>query len=202
MMTYSNQSHTPIKPESLPPAARRRGVIGWRRALVMGGILAGGIALGAGGLAVAATMPGPGGWRAGIGLAFIQRVVLTELDSIGATAAQESKVHDIVAATASGLEQAPEQRQLLRKRAFDLLRAPTVDRAAVEKLRAEQVAQLDAMSKKLIASMLDVADQLTPEQRAKLAEHAEARMQHGPGGGGPMGGPWGGNPWSGRVMRP
>jgi hypothetical protein len=49
--------------------------------------------------------------------------------------------------------------------------------------------------------VLDIAAELTPEQRAKLADRADAMAQHGPMGGhmgaawggshgGPMGGPW------------
>jgi protein CpxP len=163
--------------------AKGRRFARWRRAAVMAGLLVGGIAVGAGGFSVAATMPGHPGWHGGPPLDLIQRFVLRQLDSVGATSAQETKVHDIIAAAFSGTEQNANPMEAMHKQALELLRAPTIDRAAAEKLRSDQIAALDAKSKKLVGALLDVADQLTPEQRAKLAERAEAMAQHGPWGG-------------------
>ena len=69
------------------------------------------------------------------------------------------------------------------------MRAPTIDRAAVEKLRADQIAAFDAKSKKVVGAALDAAGQLTPEQRAKLVQQAEDRMDHRGWGGWRHGGP-------------
>ena len=74
----------------------------------------------------------------------------------------------------------------MRKQALALLSAPTIDRAAVEKMRLDAVARFDAKSKTVAAGLLDIADQLTPDQRTKLATHLEDMAQRGP-----MGGPWG-----------
>ena len=60
-----------------------------------------------------------------------------------------------------------------RKRAVELLAEPTVDRAAIEALRAEQVARADAASKRLARALGDAAEVLTPEQRKQLAERIE-----------------------------
>ena len=168
---------------------------GWRRPALLAGILAGGVALDAGGLAVAATVPGHAGWGHGPRLELIQQFVVRELDSVGATAAQEAKVHDIIAAAFATLQQDPVQRDALRKQVLDLLRAPAMDRAAAETLRADQVARLDTMSKAMVGALLDAADQLTPAQRATLVDRAEAMARRGPPGGpgsGPHGGPMGG----------
>ena len=83
----------------------------------------------------------------------------------------------------------PEEHAALRKRALELLAAPAIDRAEVEKLRAQAVAAFDAKSKAMVGGLLDIADQLTPDQRAKLAAQIEAMPPHGP-----MMGPWGGGP--------
>ena len=119
-------------------------------------------------------------------LAFVQRAVTHALDSVGASSAQEAKIHDIVAARFAELGPDPDERAAMRKQALDLLAAPTVDRAAVEKMRLDAVARFDAKSKTVAAGLLDIADQLKPEQRAKLAAHLEEMAQRGP-----MGGPWG-----------
>jgi len=54
-----------------------------------------------------------------------------------------------------------------------LLAAPTIDRAAIEKLRAEQITLADASSKRMTQALADAGEVLNPEQRKKLAE----RMQ-------------------------
>jgi Spy/CpxP family protein refolding chaperone len=146
--------------------------------------MVGGFGLAAVGYA-ATTADGPG-WRDGMRLAFAQRAVSRALDSIGASAAQEAKIHDIVAARFAELGPNPDERAAVRKQALDLLAAPTIDRAAVEKMRLDAVARFDAKSKTVVAGLLDIADQLTPEQRTKLAAHIEAMAERGP-----MGGPWG-----------
>ena len=58
---------------------------------------------------------------------------------IGATSDQEAKIHDIIATNFDALAPSPGDRMEMRKAALDLLRAPTIDRAAVEKLRADYV---------------------------------------------------------------
>ena len=153
---------------------------------MLAGFLVGGVALAAGGYAATTGAADGPGWREGMRLAFAQRAVTRALDSVGASSAQEAKIHDIVAARFAELGPNPDERAAMRKQALDLLAAPTVDRAAVEKMRLDAVAKFDAKSKTVAAGLLDIADQLTPDQRAKLAAHIEAMAQRGP-----MGGPWG-----------
>jgi protein CpxP len=163
---------------------------------------AGSLALGVGSLAAAAQETNRSG-HPGMRLAFIQHATAFLLDSVGANAAQEAKAHDIIAANLVDLAPDPQQREAFRKQALDLLGAPSVDRAAVEKLRAEVVASFDAKSKKVVDSVLDIADELTPAQRAAAVARIEEFAQHGPmhgPSGGPMGGwrgPHGGLPMDG-----
>jgi len=63
-----------------------------------------------------------------------------------------------------------------------LMSAATIDKAAIETLRAEQIKLVDEASKLATQTMQDIAEVLTPEQRAKLAEKMEKRhgwMHHG-----------------------
>jgi Spy/CpxP family protein refolding chaperone len=57
---------------------------------------------------------------------------------------------------------------------IQLLSQTTIDRAAVEQLRATQMAMLDTASKRLTQAIEDASDVLTPEQRQKLIA-----MHHG-----------------------
>jgi Spy/CpxP family protein refolding chaperone len=95
------------------------------------------------------------------------RHLAVELD---ANADQQAKLQAIV--KAAGEDIVPMRQKVLaaRQQARALLTAPTVDRAAIEKLRAEQIATADAFSKRAAQALADAADVLTPEQRKKLDE--------------------------------
>ena len=67
-----------------------------------------------------------------------------------------------------------------RQQARDLLTQTTIDRAAIEKLRAEQIAAMDSVSKRIAQAIGDAAEVLTPEQRRKLGDMLPPS---GPGGG-------------------
>ena len=144
------------------------------RPLFLATAIACGLALGAGGLALAANVEGRFDFHHGLRLALVQQFALRALDSVGATSTQEAKVHDIIAAAFTDMAPSREEHEALRQHVLDLLGEPTIDRAAVEKMRADRVAAFDAKSKKLVAAVLDIADQLTPEQRAKLVARVES----------------------------
>lgn len=185
MTDIDNVPLRPKPPIQEPQQKKAKRAFAWPRAAAMVGVLAFGVALGAGGLAAAAGMNAMG-WREGARLAFLQGAVTHALDSVGASADQEAKIHDIVAAKFVEIAPKPDDHEALRKQALALLAAPTIDRAAVERLRADTVAIFDAKSKAIVAAVLDVADQLTPEQRARLAAGLPETGRRGP----PFG-PWG-----------
>lgn len=181
--------NVPLKPEppiQQPPLkSAKAGASVWPRRLAIAGVLVCGVALGAGSFAAAAGMDHMA-WRPGARLAFLQQVVAHGLDSVGASAEQEAKIHDIVAAKFDEVAPKPEDHEALRKQALDLFAAPTIDRAAVERLRADAVAIFDAKSKALVSGLLDAADQLTPQQRVQLAGELTELARRGP-----QMGPWG-----------
>ncbi len=163
-------------------APRLRHSLGWRQASLFAGALLGGSIAGAGGVSYAAIVFGSVNWSPGHHLERLQRRIHAALDSVGATTLQEDKVHDIIASGFTSLGNDRDAHRAMRKQLLDLLRSPTIDRAAVEKLRADQVAKFDAKTKAFTGMILDAADQLSPEQRSALADRAEAMMAHGPGG--------------------
>jgi Spy/CpxP family protein refolding chaperone len=190
MTSIDNVPMQPEPPLQEPqPKRATGGASPWPRAMAFVGILACGAALGVGGAAALAAGMDPMAWRQGARLTFVQRAVARALDSVGASAAQEAKVHDIVAAKFAEIAPSPDDHETMRKQALDLLAAPTIDRAAVERLRADAVAKFDAKSKTVVEALLEVADQLTPPQRAQLAAEAADMARHGP-----MMGRWGGPP--------
>jgi Spy/CpxP family protein refolding chaperone len=97
------------------------------------------------------------------------------LDDVKASDAQKEKASAIVkAALEQGAPLAGKMRDnhiQMRK----LMAATTLDKAAIEAMRAEQIKLADEASKRMTSTMLAVAEVLTPEQRVKLAEKMEKR---------------------------
>jgi protein CpxP len=93
---------------------------------------------------------------------------------IDATDAQKERLAPIVKKAAQDLLPLREQMRSARREALALLGGETIDRAAIERLRAAQLQLAEAGSKRLAEALADVAEVLTPAQRKQLAE----RLQH------------------------
>jgi protein CpxP len=63
------------------------------------------------------------------------------------------------------------------------LTAPSIDRSAIERLRAEQIGLMETASKRIAQAVADASEVLNPDQRRKVADWAAAF------GGGPWA-PW------------
>ena len=98
------------------------------------------------------------------------------LDGLNATDAQRSQIRQIATAAAADLKAQREARRALREKGIQILAAPSVDAGAAEALRQQMLAQHDQASKRMLQAMLDVANVLTPEQRAKLGERMKKRQ--------------------------
>ena len=109
---------------------------------------------------------------------------------IDATTEQQDKLRGIVRGAVKDLLPVRDKVLAARTTARELLTQQTIDRAAIEKLRADQIAIHDAASKRLVQAVADAAEVLTPDQRRKLSTMLPPR-------GGPWGAPWGRGPWGG-----
>jgi Spy/CpxP family protein refolding chaperone len=111
----------------------------------------------------------------------IERMARHFAVEVDATPEQGAQLAQIAKASARELLPLREQAREARRRAVELLASPSIDRAALERLRAEQLQHADAASRRLAQALADVAEVLTPEQRQRLAErfrHAR-RWRHG-----------------------
>lgn len=143
-------------------------------ATVIGGLAAG--------LGVRAFAEGGGHWRwqrGGLMVASLDPAMLDErLDrmlkhlyvEIDATDAQKQQLGPIVKAAARDLLPLRTKMQDARRQAIALLLQESVDRAAIETLRADQLQLAEQASKRFTEALADVADVLTLDQRKQLAE--------------------------------
>ena len=109
------------------------------------------------------------------------RHVAIELD---ATPDQQAKLEAIVKSAVTDLAPMRDKVRATHQKVRELLTAPNVDRAAIEKLRAEQVATMDTLSKRIAQAVGDAAEVLNADQRRKLGEMLPPMGEPGRGGGG------------------
>ena len=123
---------------------------------------------------------GHGGWPRGgfMGAALDPAMVDERLDrmlkhlyvEIDATDAQKQQLAPIVKGAARDLSPLRAKIHDARRQAVELLSRESVDRAALETLRADQLRLAEQASMRFTQALADVADVLTPEQRKQLAE--------------------------------
>jgi len=97
----------------------------------------------------------------------VSKHLAIELD---ANQEQQIKIANIAKAAVADLRPLREKAVGTRSQAISLLTAPTIDRTAIESLRAEQVGLAETASKRIAQALADAAEVLTPEQRRKVAE--------------------------------
>lgn len=132
------------------------------------------------------------GQRGGQGMErMAERRIDHMIKEVDGTPEQKAKLTQLAQAAQKEMMPLREQLQAARKKGMELLAAPTVDRAALERLRSEQTQLTDTISKRVVAHMADAAEVFTPAQRAKLAEKMKSRQEgRGMRGHGGHGGGW------------
>jgi protein CpxP len=166
-MTDENKTTIDHDPNETPKSTPA--FSGWSKRLLVGGLAL--VAVAGTGAAIASGGWGHGGWRHGGG--FGENRFERMLDHVDATAEQEEKLWDIVDGMRDEVRPMMREFRDTREQLAALLAAPTIDRAAVETLRAGRIAAIDQASQKVSAALVEAAEVLTPEQRTKLAERLE-----------------------------
>lgn len=148
----------------------------WGKRAMFGGAIAG-LVIGGGILAVTNSgfaRGGDGGYMRG----FMEYRIERALDDVDATPEQTAKVKAIIEQVRTDLAPMSGGFRDTRDALTTILQAPTVDRAELEKLRAERIGAMDAASRRLTTALADVADVLTPEQRRELVQEMGERRGH------------------------
>jgi Spy/CpxP family protein refolding chaperone len=157
----------------------------WRRTVIASLIATTVAAFGVAGYAYAHG-GGRGGWHGGMSDADPQTqarrvdgMLRFWLADVDASDAQRKQIADIVTTAMRELQPLREQHREARKQAMEILAKPQVDRAALEAIRQKELQLGDQLSRRMVQSLADAAEVLTPEQRAKVAEKmAQRRERH------------------------
>jgi periplasmic protein CpxP/Spy len=108
----------------------------------------------------------------------IDRRVDRVLDRVNASQEQRDKVTGIFKGALGDVTALGVKPWETREKFIALLRADTIDPAAFEALRAQQISTADAASKRIVQAMTEAAQVLTPEQRRELADRWERHGRH------------------------
>ncbi len=92
------------------------------------------------------------------------------LGRIGASDAQKAQINATLETAFNEVKAVHERHSQVLQQFHRLLLAPTVDRARIETLRAEQIKAMDEASRRLVGAIDDAAEILTPDQRTALAD--------------------------------
>ena len=133
-------------------------------AFVAGGVTLPLVAASAQDAAMHHMMGGHGGTHA-MAMAHVTKM----LDQVGASPDQKSRIEAILHAGFAPMADLHRGMAQTHASLHAILTAPAIDRAALEQLRAAEIARIDEASRTLTKAVADAAEVLTPEQRAKLA---------------------------------
>lgn len=175
------------QPRNLPATPKPRRL---RRVALAGALLLSGVLLGVGtsamsqghgprGGANGEWMPerafpsGPGPMHRGgmmFGPGSVERMVNRLAHIVDASSEQTQKMNTIAQRMAEGMLPLHQRHLAGRQQIGEILAAPSIDRARLEAVRAEQVKLVDDASKRIIVAMADIAEAMNPAQRELLGQ--------------------------------
>lgn len=95
-------------------------------------------------------------------------------DRADATEQQQADIEAVLVDLFTDMDALKAEKETFRAQAKDVLTADTVDADALQSLRAKGLKTADDASVQIVDALADVANILTPEQRADLADDWEA----------------------------
>jgi Spy/CpxP family protein refolding chaperone len=112
--------------------------------------------------------------------AHVQKMLQHFYIEVDATDEQKQKLEPIVKQAIAELMPLHSQFHAAHEQVVNLLTQDTIDRAALETLRASHIQLADQSSERITQALADVGDALTPVQRRKLVEAFahQAGVQH------------------------
>ena len=140
--------------------------------------IAGALALVIGGMTWSAVAYSGKSWDGDKLERFVEWKIDDMLAEVEATDDQRDQVHAIAAAAIADMGEFREFKREGRQALVEALTKETVDRAELEALRQQKLDVADRASQRLVTALADVADVLTPDQRAELAEEWSSRDWH------------------------
>jgi protein CpxP len=178
-MSKSNEQQSESAQQSPQSKPRRRFLTGLVAGGLFGSLLGGGIGI----YAQAQQDPsrwfpgghGPGGFfhhahdpeMLSARIEFATSWILSRVD---ATEEQRQQVKAIVQATVRDLAPLREQHLQNRQTLLQTLAQPNIDRATLGNVRHRGLQLADTASDRIVATLADIAEVLTPEQRSKLVD--------------------------------
>ncbi|UCE32049.1 MAG: Spy/CpxP family protein refolding chaperone [Burkholderiales bacterium] len=122
-----------------------------------------------------------GGWHRGEVTAehmreHVDRGIERALEDTDATPEQKARIREIAIGAIDEMRTLRTRQRELRRSALDLMASPDLDRTAIEGLRARQMQLADEASRRIAQALGDVAEVLTPAQRATVTERLRARL--------------------------
>jgi Spy/CpxP family protein refolding chaperone len=96
------------------------------------------------------------------------------LDLVEASEAQRRAIDPLVERALSSAHEIHARAAELHDDMLAILTAETIDRAALESVRAQAVALVDRASREMVEAMTGTAEVLTPDQRKEIAQEAES----------------------------
>jgi periplasmic protein CpxP/Spy len=97
---------------------------------------------------------------------------------IDATEEQKQRLAPLVKQAATDLLPLRGKMQAARAQTIELLTRDTIDRGAIEALRAEHIQLAEQASRRIAQVVADTAEVLTLEQRKRIAQHIERHRGH------------------------
>ena len=162
-------------PKGRPEKGRRRW-LGYSLAGLMGVIL-GGATVSHADLGHGWCGHGPRGhgWQAGVGADQMTERVQYRADwvlrKLNASDAQRDQVNQILASLVSDLQPLRDEHRANRQAAVTALTGSQVDTGALDSARQKGLQLADSASARVLDALAQIAQVLTPEQRAQAAEH-------------------------------